>query len=62
MEPDEAQRRVHFRKGRNKCFFRIENGQHGMVFSLWVHLQPGRVSSMLKTQTEKSEVHFSFAD
>lgn len=36
--PDEAQRRVHFRKGRNKILFRIENGQHGMVFSLWVHL------------------------
>ena len=38
-EPDEAQRRIHFRKGRNKILFRIENGQHGMVFSLWVHLR-----------------------
>jgi hypothetical protein len=38
-EPDEAQRRVHFRKGRNKILFRIENGQHGMVFSLWVNLR-----------------------
>ncbi len=40
-EPDEAQRRVHFRKGRNKILFRIENGQHGMVFSLWVRLPEG---------------------
>jgi len=40
-EPDEAQRRVHFRKGRNKILFRIENGQHGMSFSLWVHLPEG---------------------
>jgi len=43
-EPDEAQRRVHFRKGRNKILFRIENGQHGTVFSLWVHLPEGSAS------------------
>lgn len=36
--PAEAQRRVHFREGRNKVLFRIENGWHGMAFSLWIHL------------------------
>ena len=37
-KPDEAQRRVHFRKGRNKILYRVENGQHATAFSLWVHL------------------------
>jgi hypothetical protein len=38
---NEALRRVHFKKGRNKILYRIENGQHGMGFSLWVHLPEG---------------------
>ncbi|MEM7602352.1 MAG: hypothetical protein AAF357_13165, partial [Verrucomicrobiota bacterium] len=37
--PDEALRKVHFQEGRNQILYRIENGQHGMAFSLWVHLE-----------------------
>jgi hypothetical protein len=37
--PKEALRKVHFQKGRNRILYRIENGQHGMAFSLWVNLQ-----------------------
>ena len=37
--PGEAQRRVHFEKGRNRVLFRVENGQHGMGFSFWVKLE-----------------------
>jgi hypothetical protein len=39
--PKEALRKVHFQKGRNRILYRIENGQHGMAFSLWVHLKGG---------------------
>ena len=37
--PNEALRRVHLREGRNKILYRIENGHHGIAFSLWVHLE-----------------------
>jgi hypothetical protein len=34
---DEGYRKVHFRKGRNKILFRLENGWHGMGFSLLIN-------------------------
>lgn len=35
---NEGYRRVHFRQGRNRILYRIENGQHGIGWSLSVHL------------------------
>jgi hypothetical protein len=36
----EGLRRVHFKKGLNRVLYRVENGWHGMAFSLVVCLKP----------------------
>ncbi len=37
---NEGFRRVHFRQGRNRILYRIENGHHAMGWSLLVHINP----------------------
>lgn len=38
---NEGYRRVHFQRGRNRVLYRVENGHHGMAWSLAVHLGEG---------------------
>ncbi len=37
--PSEGFRKVHFKQGRNKVLVRLENGHHGMNFSVFMNLQ-----------------------
>ncbi|WFB37083.1 hypothetical protein P3T73_04830 [Kiritimatiellota bacterium B12222] len=38
---NEGFRKVHFKQGRNKVLVRLENGHHGMSFSLYMNLHDG---------------------